>query len=86
MSNLLARSALVDSTFLMLVAFSVTGNKLGVNTIAKLRASILLDSDALETSDKIALGWIMRQHVRGAIRDKPLKRLQFWLRQSIYNT
>ena len=52
MSNLLTRSALVDSTFLMLVAFSVTGNKLGVNTIAKLRASILLDSDALETSDK----------------------------------
>ena len=52
MSNLLARSALVDSTFLMLVAFSVTGNKLGVNTIAKLRASILFESDELETSDK----------------------------------
>ena len=52
MSNLFARSALVDSTFLIFVAFSPTGNKLGVNTIAKLRASILFESDALETSDR----------------------------------
>ena len=35
-SSLLARSALVTSTFLMLVASSVTGNKLGVKTMAKL--------------------------------------------------
>ena len=52
MSNLLAKSALVESTFLIFVALSLTGNKLGVNTIAKLLASILLNADAFATSDK----------------------------------
>ena len=51
-SNLLARSALVISTFLILVASSVTGNKLGVNTMAKLLASILFSADFSATSDK----------------------------------
>ena len=41
-SNLLAKSAFVDSTFLRLVADSLTGNKHGVKTIAKLLESILL--------------------------------------------
>ena len=49
---MLARSALVESTFLIFVALSLTGNKLGVNTIAKLLASILLNADAFATSDK----------------------------------
>ena len=41
-SNLLAKSAFVDSTFLRLVADSLTGNRHGVKTIAKLLESILL--------------------------------------------
>ena len=42
----------MTSTFLMLVASSVTGNKLGVKTMAKLLASILFSAEASATSDK----------------------------------
>ena len=52
MSILLARSALVDSTFLIFVALSLTRNKLGENTIPKFLASILLNAEAFSTSDK----------------------------------
>ena len=49
-SNLLARSALVCSTFFIFVASSVTGNRQGVNTIARLRSSILFEAEACATS------------------------------------
>ncbi len=52
MSNFKARSTFVCSTFLILVASSLTGKRQGVKTMAKLLASILLDSLDLATSDK----------------------------------
>ena len=60
-SNFVAKSALVDSTFLRFVAESLTGKRQGVKTIAKLLESILLWMEFSATCDRNLI-----RHVREA--------------------